>query len=257
MDPKKINKFVTFAALAAVILLSSCSSLPVVASVNTTGNALAVSNPVPAADQPAVVPVSAFQPAEKSPVTSNTVSDTQPVQEAVKESASPDSNFISLSEFAGAVQDGTDQIKGLYSKDLMSLRVVQQPDGNNGYVSSVSGVATQFRPASQNDSVGMLAHNFAAGTFFAKAQTGNEISVIYGNGTIKTYKVAEIHRYQALQPNSTSSSFVDLDTHAKLSATSLFNTIYGGKTHLTLQTCIAQGDVDSWGRLFVIAYPVD
>jgi hypothetical protein len=257
MDPKKISKIVTFIACSAVILLSACSVLPAVSSVNTNGNGLALSNPAPAAPQPVVVPVSANL-ADEQPVNPNRVLSEAKIAEDVSSvSEKPESSFITLAEFSSAVADGSDEIKGLYSADLMSLRVVQQPDGNNGYVSSVSGVATQFRSASRNDSIGMLAHNFAAGTFFAKLEAGDQISVIYGNGTTKTFEVAEIRRYQALQPNSTSSSFVDLANNTKLSATSLFSTIYGGKTHLTLQTCIAEGNVDSWGRLFVIAYPVD
>ena len=70
------------------------------------------------------------------------------------------------------------------------------------------------------------------------------------------YRVADIREYQALQPNSATSQFVDILTGEKISATQLFKRVYMGSHHLTLQTCIEQGSVDSWGRMFVIAYPI-
>ena len=61
--------------------------------------------------------------------------------------------------------------------------------------------------------------------------------------------------FQATQPTSPYSSFIDLSSNKTLSATELFTQTYGTKGALILQTCIASGTVDSWGRLFVIAIP--
>lgn len=166
------------------------------------------------------------------------------------------SSVIALSDFAAAIKDGKSVLRGVYVPDVMAYRVIQQPKNQNGYVSTIKGVVTQFGMASDYGTIGLLAHNFAAGSEFSKVLIGNTITVIYGDGTIKEFKVTKISRYQALQPNNSRSNFLDLETHEKLSAGTLFKSVYGGKAHLTLQTCIAQGKESSWGRLFIIAEPV-
>ena len=166
------------------------------------------------------------------------------------------SSVIALSDFAAAIKDGKSVLRGVYVPDVMAFRVIQQPKNQNAYVSAIKGVVTQFGMASDYGTIGLLAHNFAAGSEFSKILIGNTVTVIYGDGTIKEFKVTKISRYQALQPNSSSSNFLDLETNEKLSAGTLFKSVYGGKAHLTLQTCIAQGKESSWGRLFIIAEPV-
>jgi hypothetical protein len=62
-------------------------------------------------------------------------------------------------------------------------------------------------------------------------------------------------RFQALEPESVSSSFRNLDRNEVLSAAEMFNRAYVGGNRLVFQTCIgAEGNV-SWGRLFVVAVP--
>jgi len=167
------------------------------------------------------------------------------------------SSIMSLTDFTEGVKDGKAVLRGVYIPDVMALRIVQQPKGQAGYVSAIKGVVTQFRMASDYGNIGLLAHNFAAGAEFSKISIGNLVNVISGDGTIKVYKVTKIAQYQALQPNSTNSNFLDLATNEKLSAGSVFKAMYSGKTHLTLQTCIALGNESSWGRLFIIAEPVE
>lgn len=191
-------------------------------------------------------PAIAFQPV--IPVTGQIVAN--PVHTAEK-------NLMPLQDFANAVKDGNaDKIKGLYAADVFSLRVIQQPSGKPGYVSPIEGVATQFGMASSNNVTGILAHNFASGRLFFDLAAGSSIDVVYGDGTVKEYKVSVIKKFQALSPKSASSDFIDLDTNEKLSAAGLFSKMYSGKHHLTLQTCIQEGTEDSWGRLFIIAEPV-
>ncbi len=192
-------------------------------------------------------PAFAFQPV--IPVTGQAVA--SPVLPA-------ESNLMSLQDFADAVKDGNaDKIKGLYAADVFSLRVIQQPAGKPGFVSPIEGVATQFGMASSNKVTGMLAHNYASGRYFFNLEQEDTVAVVYGDGSIKEYAITLIKRYQALSPKSASSEFVDLDTNEKLSAAGLFNKMYTGKHHLTLQTCIQEGNEDSWGRLFIIAEPVE
>jgi hypothetical protein len=166
------------------------------------------------------------------------------------------SSIETLSGFMAALKDGKAVLRGVYIPDVLAFRVVQQPKNQNGYVSAIQGVVTQFGMASDYSTIGLLAHNFAAGADFSKVPVGSMVNVIYGDGTIKVFKVTKIAQYQALQPNSASSNFLDLATNEKLSAGSLFKIMYGGKAHLTLQTCIAKGNESSWGRLFIIAEPV-
>jgi hypothetical protein len=64
--------------------------------------------------------------------------------------------------------------------------------------------------------------------------------------------------YQALSPTSPYSNFVDLNTKKLLSAEQLFYNIYGrGGSTLVFQTCISTEQVPSWGRLFVLAKPIE
>ena len=164
---------------------------------------------------------------------------------------------VSLSDFAKAVRDGEEMVRGVYVDNVMALRVMQQPSGNNGYVSSVAGIATQFRMAETFGTTGLLAHNFAAGSNFSKLKEKDIITIVYGNGTFKKYTVTSVQEYQALSPNSATSNFVDLKTDETLTATKLFEKIYKGDPHLVFQTCIAFEKELSWGRLFVIAEPLE
>jgi hypothetical protein len=162
----------------------------------------------------------------------------------------------SLSDFAATIQNGNSgQIVGLYAESVFALRVVQQPSGNAGYVSTSSNVTTQFGMASDYGSVGMLAHNYLAGSYFSALSSGKEISVIYGDGSTISYTVSEVRKYQALNPSSAYSNFVNLsDTSTTLTSGDVFNETYGNGGALVLQTCISNNGNSSWGRLFVIAY---
>ena len=167
-------------------------------------------------------------------------------------------NLLSLEDFTEAVKDGDAQaVKGLYAEEIFMMRVIQQPSGKPGFVSPVDGVATQFGMAANNNVTGMLAHNFASGRFFFDLSMDDRVSVVYGDGSIKEYKVTAIYKFQALSPKSSASDFVNLDTGEELSAAGLFTRMYTGSHHLTLQTCIQEGTEDSWGRLFVIAEPLN
>ncbi len=164
---------------------------------------------------------------------------------------------IALSEFVESVQDGKNLVRGVYVDNIMALRVMQQPTGNNGFVSSVAGVATQFQMADAYGTTGLLAHNFAAGSNFSKLNEKDIITIVYGDGSLKKYIVTSVVKYQALSPSSPSSKFVDLVTNDTLTATMLFEKIYKGDPHLVLQTCIAVENELSWGRLFIVAEPLE
>jgi hypothetical protein len=145
------------------------------------------------------------------------------------------------------------QVLGVHVADVLDLPIVQQPKGEDGYVSSRDGQITQFRLPSNYGNVGLLAHNDLSGRLFCHLARGQEVQLLYGNHRVETFVITDILRYQALQPENPCSCFRDLQTEETLTAPQLFEKIYMGRRHVTFQTCIAGQDRLSWGRLFVIA----
>jgi hypothetical protein len=143
----------------------------------------------------------------------------------------------------------------VYVPGLFALPVVQQPANDPGYVSTVAEVLTDFKDVKSAGNIGLLAHNYLAGRYFPLLRNGQEVRAINGDGSVEYFRVREILRYQALDPQSASSDFIDLKTGQRLSAAALFAKVYQGPRHLTFQTCIEKNGDASWGRLFVIAEP--
>lgn len=164
----------------------------------------------------------------------------------------------SLAEFVANVQNGSAaSVRGVYVADHLALPVVAQPDGNAGFVSTEAEVVTQFGLAANYGVTGLLAHNYLAGQKFFELEAGDKVTVVYGDGHTKAYRVAKVLRFQALQPDSATSSFVDLSNGQTRSATDVFVQAYTGGDQVTFQTCIAADGQSSWGRLFVIATPIN
>ena len=160
-----------------------------------------------------------------------------------------------LDSFIENLKNGTaGQVVGVYVEDVLSLRVVQQPSSDAAYVSTLPNTATYFDMVrSITGNTGLLAHNYLAGAYFFNLRSGQLVTLIYGDGTTDEYIVSNAQEFQAVSPNSPTSNFVSLASGETLSSTDLFYRVYGGGTRATFQTCIAQGNEDSWGRLFVIA----
>jgi len=154
------------------------------------------------------------------------------------------------------VQPYCDAPSGVYIKDKLQLIVTQQPIDQPGFVSAISGTVTQFLNATEHGSIGLLAHNYLSGSDFYEIDLEDRIDLIYGDGQIEKYVVSEIRQYQALEPTSPYSSFVNLaDPSQVVTYSELFNTIYDVQNRLVLQTCISNQESSSWGRYFVIAVP--
>ena len=159
-------------------------------------------------------------------------------------------------EFAKAVQNSEATVlRGVYVPDVLALPIIQQPMGNAGYVSSKLGEVTQFGMAAQFGNIGLLAHNHLSGSSFSQLAIGQEVRLVYGNGKVEYFVIAQIMQFQALDPSSPYSSFRDLTSNETMTAEQLFNKVYRGERHVTFQTCIASGESLSWGRLFIIATP--
>jgi len=147
---------------------------------------------------------------------------------------------------------------GLFIPDLMAYPVVQQPSNNPAYVAPADGVLTHFGLAAGYGSTGLLAHNTAAGAQFSQLSLGQMIYLVRGDKSIEAYKITKVRRFRALQPTSPYSDFIDIDQPGvRLTATDLFYQVYAGDGHVTLQTCITADGLETWGRLFLIAEPVE
>ncbi len=147
-------------------------------------------------------------------------------------------------------------LSSVHFEDSLVFPVVQQPGGQPNFVSKNGGEITQFSSASNYGNIGLLAHNFLSGKSFFQLVVGEEIHLVYRDGTTETFVVSEILKYEALDSKSPFSSFRNLnDQDEVLSAQQMFERAYGGEHHITFQTCIARHGNASWGRLFVMAVP--
>lgn len=165
-------------------------------------------------------------------------------------------NFIPLNQFSEALKvPDASRLVGVYVDNMLALRVVQQSSTYS--VSSLTNTMTQFGLAANYGSIGLLAHNYLSGSFLSNLGKGNEIILIFGDGSTKVYQVENVKKYQALSPNNLGSDFVNLDNPSKtLSGDHVLNETYN-EGDLVLQTCISKDNISTWGRLFIIANLVE
>ena len=163
-----------------------------------------------------------------------------------------------LASVIDSAKNGPPVLHELYIDDLITLPIVQQPRGDSTFVSPLQDYLTEYQTASNFGTVGLLAHNYLAGQYFFQILPGQEIRLVYSDHRIVRFVVTEIQQYQALVPDSPSSEFIDLTTEEYLNASQLFKKVYGNQSgNLILQTCIEAEQNPTWGRLFIIAEPVD
>ena len=181
-----------------------------------------------------------------------------PVTQVKADNPGEQTAFPNLTAFSQTVSSPyPDQLTGVYVKDNLALRVLQQPAGQPGFVSTAAETVTQFATANRYGTIGLLAHNYLAGANFSRLAIGKIISLVYGNGQVRNFRITTIKHYKALSPTSPYSNFIDLPQPGNiLTSNDLFYQTYGLGNVLILQTCIAQGNESSWGRLFIIAEPV-
>ncbi|HEX9017724.1 MAG TPA: hypothetical protein VF806_00965 [Anaerolineaceae bacterium] len=168
--------------------------------------------------------------------------------------------YPGLASLTAAQENGkAGDIVGVYVRDVMALAVMQQPAGEPEFVSRDNQVLTQFALPKEYGSIGLLAHNYLSGSRFFRLTTAMEVVAVYGNGRLERYKISRIERFKALNPTSAFSNFVDLaDTQGVvLTSSELFRRIYTAGHQLVFQTCISENGQSSWGRIFIVATPVD
>jgi len=163
----------------------------------------------------------------------------------------------SFDTFLQSVVNGnSDQITGVYADGALALNVGQQPASQPTFISDNLGEVTQFGMASEYGSLALIAHNYLSGNDFFLLSQGQIITLVYGNGSTASFVINEIRSFEALQPGSAYSDFVDLDNGDRLSASELFHNMYNESNALVLQTCIENNGISTWGRVFIIATPV-
>ncbi len=166
------------------------------------------------------------------------------------------SDLPDLAAFIEEVANGNaGELRGIYVREVLAEKVVYQPNGSPTFISSRPNTLTVFGMASNYHSTGLLAHNTLAGAEFSMLEQDQIVYLIYGDGMVAPYIIREFLGYQALQPNSVTSDFVDLETGESLSVAQLFLKVFDRPGDLILQTCIYADGEDSWGRLFIIAEP--
>ena len=175
----------------------------------------------------------------------------------VVQSSSSNPTLPTIEQFIQSVgNDQPDQVTGVYAAGDFALKVQQQPEGNYNFISTKPDVVTQYDLAEQLGVIGLLAHNYLAGSKFFLLNEGENITIVFGNGNTMSGQVVGLYRYQALSPRDAFSSLKDLDTGDLLSSAQVFLKYYGQKGMIVFQTCISEDGNSSWGRLFVVAKPV-
>jgi hypothetical protein len=172
--------------------------------------------------------------------------------------ATTQENIPELASFIASVSSGSNQVTGVWVEGKLSLPIVQQPAGSDGWVSTDNGVVTQFSRPNSYNVIGLLAHNTLSGALFTTLEEGDIVHVVNGKGFESLYKITKSESYQALTPHSNFSNFIDLNdsSNTVLTVDQLFQRIYTTDGTVVFQTCIARDGDPSWGRLFITAIPI-
>lgn len=141
----------------------------------------------------------------------------------------------------------------VFAPGVLANPILQQPAGNAVFVSSQAEALTQFRLATAQGSLGLLAHNTLAGERFFDLKPGDTIYVVYGDSHYERYVIYNYNDYQALTPRL----FEDLQTGERYSDYEVFYRVYDGNgKKLVLQTCVEKDGNYTWGRRFIFAMRV-
>jgi hypothetical protein len=144
-------------------------------------------------------------------------------------------------------------IRKIGLKPGKEFEIVDQPSGKAAYVSEKSDALTNFQLPLKYGNYGFIAHNYLAGKEFSQLRIGDILTAEDKQGTTRKYRITRIEKFQALDPKSPRSKFVDLSSNKTLTADEVFKRVYTGDHRLVLQTCISKDGNHEWGRMFIIA----
>ena len=147
-------------------------------------------------------------------------------------------------------------VSSIYLEGIKFLRIERQPQGRYNHVSARDNVLTNFQMAERYGVMGLIAHNYLAGRYFSQLKVDDHVYLMDGKGGSRKYRVDQILKFRAVRPRDPRSWFEDLQDNEMYTAAEVFRRIYMGNHQVVLQTCIAQGDLQEWGRLFLVCKPV-
>lgn len=138
-----------------------------------------------------------------------------------------------------------------------SLPIIQQPTGESSFVSTRANIITQFNSPGTYGVTGLLAHNYLSGKEFYSLEIGQKVTVTYGEGIERNYKIVSIDRFKKIDRTSIYSNLVEVETNKEYSSTEVFNRFYNGSHRLVFQTCLEKDGRLDWGLVFITAEPID
>jgi hypothetical protein len=157
-------------------------------------------------------------------------------------------------------------VVGIYIKDVLALRISQQTQVNKFdnfvHVTENPNEVSQYSLANGfGAEYGFYAHNNLAGESFSKVLAGQNMIIIKSNGILNIFRVSEIFKFRAKEPNDPYSNLVQVNDNLKdlgesMTSLSVSKRLYS-KNKTVLQTCIDGNGKDipgkeSWGRLFIV-----
>lgn len=101
-----------------------------------------------------------------------------------------------------------------------------------------------------------MAHNFLSGSLFYQLVKGEEVRIVFGDGSYQSYQIDGSYAFQKLEPNNLQSDLVDMSTEEVMTTNQVFNRFYNGAHHVTFQTCLEEGGISNWGLTFIVADPL-
>lgn len=239
----------TFLAMLVMVFMVTS-----VSAVSAPGTSKAAFLPEPVPKRTAVpdavktqAPAKKTQKAKATPTPKNTA-----VKVVEPQFDQPTAALDDLEAFARSVADGqAGVVRGVFAPGLFAYPVTMQPADDANWVSNQANEVTLFSAAAEYGVLALLAHNTLAGYVFDGLKTGDEVVLVYGDGTTENYRITGAQSFQALQPQSPVSDFVDLASGQTMSSGEVFSRIYTGEYPLVLQTCIEKDGNTKWGRLFL------
>lgn len=132
----------------------------------------------------------------------------------------------------------------VYAPGVFNFPIVGQDQGE------VTGQADEVSlfegPFLEYGVVGLLGHDYLAGSEFYELEQGDWLIVWLEGGGLEAYQIAEIRQFQAVGSVYPFQAFADLETGTVLSEEEVFEAMYRRPGGLVLQTCIDGG----WGLAF-------
>jgi len=146
-----------------------------------------------------------------------------------------------------------DEVVGVYAPGVMALIVEPQPPNHSLFVTEKVGYATLFDRPLRYNVTALLAHNTFSGIHFYDLELGDEVTLIYGDGSVALYRIDAIEDFQKLEAGNPRSHYVELTTGQVMSTNDVFTRFYRNGPHLVLQTCLEHEGDYNWGVRFIKA----